>query len=86
MRTFLFGKIIKRKTLNPAKFYSFAERFYVRKRNDFVRQLNLEISINICSVKSISTHTQERLLATKLLTLSTEHPCGKKDSVKFLFA
>ena len=71
IETFSFWKTINRKILNLAKFSSFAERFYIKKRNDFVRQLNLEISTNICSVKSISTNTQELLLATKLLTLST---------------
>ena len=68
--------------MNLAKLYPFAERFYIKNRNDFVRQLNLEISINICSVKSVSTNTQQLILETKLLILATYHPHDKKDSVK----
>ena len=68
--------------MNLAKLYPFAERFYIKNRNDFVRQLNLEIYINICSVKSVSTNTQQLILETKLLILATYYPHDKKDSVK----
>ena len=68
--------------MNLAKLYPFAERFYIKNRNDFVRQLSLEIYINICSVKSVSTNTQQLILETKLLILATYHPHDKKDSVE----